>query len=490
MGSKKRFLKVEETLDYISNLEEKGQRKADLIGFRSSDSCTHYKHIISICTSISVILMQYNLYHIALKVLKKASENDEKLIKFGSTSDKLWQGRLHIFTNLSFLYHRYSLHSLGSPTESLAFIQESQSFLLTLQKSGVQVHEDLRIGTDMLTFMLLWLCGKIKQASFYLDSAARSVNIIIKGTPTKLHKKDLQNLYGLIVCSLAALSVKMGGDTIKAAELCEKSQKEFHGDTAVNSLVNQVIAAIQSRNTPVNVVEIEFLPCAKEYHERSYKFPGISEEAIDRPLPAEENWLVNKVYNNLLLESAFSPMISPSTPALRQEELEFERVKTKLLEIIEDSDNNEIEVNKRNYSSVPRIAASRNSPKRAAASVLKARVPSVPWWQKNQFINKVLSKNQVGSREIAELRVNNKKHREAQNLTPVESQVQEIYQSRASPRRLVFTKRTGKRNGKANEDIMVKFNTGIQKEGETLSVALVPVVPSSRKCTSPTFYAA
>ena len=208
MGSKKRFLKVEETLDYISNLEEKGQRKADLIGFRSSDSCTHYKHIISICTSISVILMQYNLYHIALKVLKKASENDEKLIKFGSTSDKLWQGRLHIFTNLSFLYHRYSLHSLGSPTESLAFIQESQSFLLTLQKSGVQVHEDLRIGTDMLTFMLLWLCGKIKQASFYLDSAARSVNIIIKGTPTKLHKKDLQNLYGLIVCSLAALSVK------------------------------------------------------------------------------------------------------------------------------------------------------------------------------------------------------------------------------------------------------------------------------------------
>ena len=109
MTSKKRFLKVEETLDYISSLEEKGVRKNELIGFRSTENCKEYKHIISICTSISVILLQYDLYHIALEVLKKAAENDEKLVKYGSNLDKLWIGRLNIFTNLSFLYLRYYL---------------------------------------------------------------------------------------------------------------------------------------------------------------------------------------------------------------------------------------------------------------------------------------------------------------------------------------------------------------------------------------------
>ena len=89
MTSKKRFLKVEETLDYIVSLEEKRLRKSELIGFRSSESSKDYKNIISICTSISVILMQYDLQHIALEILKKAIENDEKLIKTGSSADKL-----------------------------------------------------------------------------------------------------------------------------------------------------------------------------------------------------------------------------------------------------------------------------------------------------------------------------------------------------------------------------------------------------------------
>jgi hypothetical protein len=106
MTSKKRFLRVDETLDYISSLEAKGKRKNELLGFRPIDSCKESKHIISVCTSISVILLQYDLYHIALEVLKKARENDEKLLKLGSTADKLWVGRMHIFTNLSFMYLR------------------------------------------------------------------------------------------------------------------------------------------------------------------------------------------------------------------------------------------------------------------------------------------------------------------------------------------------------------------------------------------------
>ena len=90
MKSKKRFLRVEETLDYLASLEEKGSRKNELIGFRSTETVKDLKNIISISTSMSVILMQYDLYHIALEVLKKASINDGKLIKYSSQPDKMW----------------------------------------------------------------------------------------------------------------------------------------------------------------------------------------------------------------------------------------------------------------------------------------------------------------------------------------------------------------------------------------------------------------
>lgn len=466
MKSKKRFLKVEETLDYLASLEDKGSRKNELIGFRSTDSIKDLRNIISISTSMSVILMQYDLYHIALEVLKKASINDNKLIKYGSQADKMWSGRLNIFTNLAFLYLR-----LGSLEESFKFALEAQSFLLSLDNINAPVHEDMKVGTDMVTFMVLWLSAKPKQASTFLDSAARSVNTIIKGMPTKFNKNDIQNLYGLIVSSLAALSVKMGGETSKAIELCEKCLKEFEASPHITKLINSIITSIPDCESDLVDNTLDFTPEIKDFTDKSYKFPEISDEILNNPLTTQEDWLVSKLFQNLLLESAFYPIVSPNTPALKKEELEFEQAKTKLLDMIEDS-STKIE-EKRHSSSVPRKMYTRSSPKRTTASVLKARAPSKHWWQNNQFMDKVF----MNSRNPSVFR-GRKQNRETQNLPPVEPQIKEIYAAKISPRRSVIRKREVKRNKAQNDHLMVEFCPS--GPGDHEKVTLVPINPGKK----------
>jgi hypothetical protein len=348
---------------------------------------------------------------------------------------------------------------------NLAF--ESQCFLLTLKEANIPIHEDLKIGLDMITFAVLWLHGQLKDASAYLDSAARTVNTIIKGTPTKLNKIDIQNLYGLIVCSLAALSVHMGGEQAKAVELCTKCLTEFSDSEKISEYIRHIISSLSLLSPSSSA--ISFAPAPKDFSSRSYKFPPMPEDALDNPLPADSDWLITKAFQNLLLESSFYPIISPNTPALKKEELEFEQAKTKLLEVIESSFQNQDE-EKRQSSSVPRRLQSRASPKRTTASVLKNR-PSMHWWQNNQFMDKVLQKT-VMQRNDASIGRMRKKNRETQNLPPVEPQIKEIYAARVSPRRSVLRKREnrGKREGQTVMDIEPgdeKHNHGLQPIGPT-----------------------
>ena len=462
--SKKRFLKVEETLNYLSSLEDKGLRKSELIGFKSSDTCKELRNIISISTSMSVILMQYDLYHIALEVLKKSSLNDSKLTASGGQSDKLWVGRLQIFSTLTFLHLR-----LGDLSQSLKFALEAQSFLIFLQGSHVSVHEDFKIGTDLTTFMILWVCNKSKLASSYLDSAAQSVNTIIKGTPTKLNKNDIQNLYGLIVSSLAALSVRMGGESEKAVELCEKCLKEFEGSAQITKLIKMIIGSLPLCSVQAES-DFEFSPEAKDFADKSYKFPEITDEILNSPLSLQEDWLVSKLFQNLLLESAFYPIVSPNTPALKKEELEFEQAKTKLLEFIEEPKEPKAEA-KRQASSVPRKAYSRVSPKRTTASVLRARAHSKHWWQNNQFMEKVYT----NSRHPSNLR-GKPKPRDCQNQPSFEAHIKEIYTAKLSPRRSVGRRREAKR--KPHEHLVAEFNPASSTDSE--KVALVPINAGKR----------
>lgn len=335
----------------------------------------------------------------------------------------------------------------------------------------------MKIGSDMITFVVLWLCGTPKDASVYLDSAARSVNTIIKGTPTKLNKGDIQNLYGLIVCSLAALSVKMGGDVLKAIDLCEKCIKEFQSDNVICGMIEKVIKTLKEQDKSEINNRVEFTPEVRD--PGTFKFESLIEDALNVPLSNDEDWLASKVYFKILLEAAFYPIISPSTPALKKEELEFEQAKTKLLDIIEDSQSKILD--KRHSSSVPRKTYTRSSPKRTTASVLKSRGPSQPWWKNNNFMDQMFKKSVLKRKESSALRAGKKKTRETQNLPPVEPQIKDIYAPKLSPRRSLPRRRELKKSNPENERIMVEFNPEGFKEGEKVPVTLVPITPNRKK---------
>lgn len=95
-----------QVLKIVSKLETSTKRLPELLGFRSTDISKSFKKLITLCNSLSIIFEQYNLHSHALELLHKASEADKGLKRYGSSSDRLWQGSLITSCNLAHLFHK------------------------------------------------------------------------------------------------------------------------------------------------------------------------------------------------------------------------------------------------------------------------------------------------------------------------------------------------------------------------------------------------
>ena len=85
---KKKYHTIEEVYEIVKKLEVSTKRMPELLGFRSIDIGKSYKKLVSLCNSLSIIFEQYNLYNRSLELLKKASEADKALKRYGNSSDK------------------------------------------------------------------------------------------------------------------------------------------------------------------------------------------------------------------------------------------------------------------------------------------------------------------------------------------------------------------------------------------------------------------
>ena len=103
---KKKYYSIPEVFEIVKKLEVSTKRLPDLLGFRSNDIVKSYKKLITVCNSLSIIFEQYELYNRALDLLRKASEADKNLKRYGSSNDRLWQGNLVTSCNLTFLFHQ------------------------------------------------------------------------------------------------------------------------------------------------------------------------------------------------------------------------------------------------------------------------------------------------------------------------------------------------------------------------------------------------
>jgi hypothetical protein len=106
MAKTKKVFTISESLKLVEDKFARVVRMPQLIGYRSLDICKSYKNLISICNSLSIIFLQYDLFKEAFLMLQKAVQIDLELSKFGSPEDKLWQGRLITYNSLALLFHK------------------------------------------------------------------------------------------------------------------------------------------------------------------------------------------------------------------------------------------------------------------------------------------------------------------------------------------------------------------------------------------------
>jgi hypothetical protein len=103
---KRTYYSIDQVLETVHKLETTTKRLPELLGFRSTDISKHYKRLISLCNSLSIIFEQYDLHTRALSLLRKASDADKGLKRYGSSSDRFWPGSLITSCILSLLFHK------------------------------------------------------------------------------------------------------------------------------------------------------------------------------------------------------------------------------------------------------------------------------------------------------------------------------------------------------------------------------------------------
>ena len=89
MAKNKKIYTIAEAIKHIDEKFSRVARMPELIGYRSLDICKSYKTLISLCNSLSIVFLQYDLFKEAFLMLQKAVKIDLDLSKFGSTEDKL-----------------------------------------------------------------------------------------------------------------------------------------------------------------------------------------------------------------------------------------------------------------------------------------------------------------------------------------------------------------------------------------------------------------
>jgi hypothetical protein len=208
----------------------------------------------------------------------------------------------------------------------------------------------------MITFVTLWKVKKMQEAGEYLETAANLLNKVIAGVvESRMSKNSMQNLYCLVVMSLAGLKVKCENDLEGAIKACQECKLQLDN----NALCEKMLTAFEM------------------------KLEGVEN--------SENDFLIDELYQKVLFVTAFMPLISHNTPLIAVAELEQE--KEKVLNFAEDLSSNN---SHQGIVSKERINSSRGS-RREFKSTPRPRRMTKPWWESNKMLD--FSVNSNKSRE-------------------------------------------------------------------------------------------
>lgn len=294
-----------------------------------SQLCSKNFHsFISLCTSISIKYMQYDLISETLEALIKASEADKILTELGNHSEQYWQGRLLTFHTLAFMYYRTKQFK-----KSLKVLYDGQQVIESILNSKQYLCPDFNLTGNLLIFMNLWKVRKLKESKEYLENSKNVLGQINKlSIRSKLSNLSRANLNGLFYLASAGIHY-WEHNKKKAIELCEQALDLLMGDEIM-----------------VRPLIYTFLKHVK------------NSELFDT------EWVTNKEFDSIVLVSCFIPYIGIGTPSIKI----VERVEVKARSTSRTSSN----ISSRRNKSLPQ-------------SRLNAKNPSVrPWWNNKTIIQR------------------------------------------------------------------------------------------------------
>ena len=386
---KRKFYSISEIHTMISNLEQKSRRMPEIIGFRSSDICKNFKELLTLCNSLSIVFIQYDLIQDCLLLLKSAGDADSNLCKHGTVLDRLWQGRILTFNNLAFLYHKVGQHS-----DSLKFLYEAHGLAQNIKESGGVANYDMMLATHILTFVALWKLKRYGQAGTYVELAGETLNSIATGKRTsKLTEINTQNLFGIFAICMAGLAVKTENSIKKAIVILEDALTQVHGEqTTVKALIKEQLRELYKRkNTNASMMNTSNSEVSIESHNNEEFLPKIPSEVLNSQLKPNYDWLITREFENIFFITCYVPYIAASTPMIRVSELEDLKIKYRPQEYIESSypieelpqETEEMELPKvKIYQKFKKSIESKHSSERKQSSIERGGQRNNAWWEK------------------------------------------------------------------------------------------------------------
>ncbi|CAG9333070.1 unnamed protein product [Blepharisma stoltei] len=281
--SKKQILSIPQVLQRIEALDAKTKRIAHLLGYRSNEISKTFRQMLTMCNSVSIIFLQFDLLHAALYILLKAAETDVCMFFEGNSSDRIWHGRVLVYCNLG-----YFLHRIDDYTGSLKFLYDAESLILEIKdmkrRATALNTGDIMLAHASIAFLVLCRIERFKEAEQYLEILTTQFNSIIKGRRSKINSTGLSNLYCLIHLSIELFRVMKGVDMEEAISSCK---------AALENVKNEKTAAMTL---------LERFSQSKEYN-----------EGLDILLSDE--------FQSVMFITAFFPFIGTSTPIINFTEL-------------------------------------------------------------------------------------------------------------------------------------------------------------------------
>lgn len=316
---KRKYFTVAEVLKSVVSRYVHAKKRIDAIGVRVSETSSQFKKLLTLCNSLEIIFMQYDLTQPCLKLQKIAADCNEFISSQGSTLDKLWQPRILSFINSAFLYSK-----LGMFDESLKELYIGHGILQLIKDSGGIPDYDITIPLNLLTFFVLWRLKRVKNAQDYLDLADLHFRMMMDSSKAhKLIENNAENIFSILTACKACVIVYKKKNSKRPISLLEEALLRVGKNSVARRLLKDLLKNIYKTSGKDDsfLKNSDFENSLSQDPEKSDFY----------------NWLLSKSLENIFFVSCFVPHIAENTPLIRVAELEKGRYKENTQDYIESS---------------------------------------------------------------------------------------------------------------------------------------------------------